>query len=69
MIPAPPHPSETVPKIVPTDNPDDLRLIAMCLVLSAVVVVITPSTKLMTLFSWRRIGRGVRENSSSPTWA
>jgi hypothetical protein len=30
---------------------------------------ITPSTKLMTLFSGRRIGRGVRENSSSPTWA
>src|SRR5712692_3196326 len=30
---------------------------------------ITPSTKLMTLFSWRRIGRGVRENSSSPPWA
>src|SRR6266853_796958 len=29
---------------------------------------ITPSTKLMTLFSWRRIGRGIRENSSSPTW-
>jgi hypothetical protein len=31
--------------------------------------VITPSTKLMTLFRWRRIGRGVRENNSSPTWA
>ena len=31
--------------------------------------VITPSTKLMTLFSWQRIGRGVHENSSSPTWA
>ena len=29
----------------------------------------TPSTKLMTLFKWRRIGRGVRENSSSPPWA
>jgi hypothetical protein len=24
---------------------------------------ITPGTKLMTVFSWRRIGRGVRENS------
>jgi LPS-assembly protein len=31
--------------------------------------IITPSTKLMTLFNWRRIGRGVRENSFSPTWA
>ena len=31
--------------------------------------IITPSTKLMTLFRWRRIGRGVRESSSSPTWA
>jgi len=31
--------------------------------------VITPSTKLMTLFSWRRIGRGVRESNSSPSWA
>src|ERR1017187_10412615 len=29
--------------------------------------VTTPSTKLMTLFKWRRIGRDVRENSSSPT--
>ncbi len=29
----------------------------------------TPSTKLMTLFNWRRIGRGVRKNSSSPPWA
>jgi hypothetical protein len=29
---------------------------------------ITPSTKLMTLFNWRRIGRGVRKNSSSPPW-
>jgi hypothetical protein len=27
------------------------------------VDLITPSTKLMTVFSWRRIGRGVRENS------
>ena len=27
-------------------------------------VVITPSTKLMTLFKWRRIGRGVRESNS-----
>jgi hypothetical protein len=26
--------------------------------------VITPSTKLMTLFKWRRIGRGVRESNS-----
>jgi len=34
-----------------------------------VVLVITPSTKLMTLFGGRRIGRGVRENNSSPTWA
>ena len=25
---------------------------------------ITPSTKLMTLFKWRRIGRGVRESNS-----
>ncbi len=33
------------------------------------VAIITPSTKLMTLFRWRRIGRGVRESSSSPTWA
>ncbi len=32
-------------------------------------VIITPSTKLMTLFNWRRIGRGVRKNSSSPPWA
>jgi NO-binding membrane sensor protein with MHYT domain len=30
---------------------------------------ITPSTKLMTLFNWRRIGRGVRKSSSSPPWA
>jgi hypothetical protein len=30
---------------------------------------ITPSTKLMTLFNWLRIGRGVRKNSSSPPWA
>jgi hypothetical protein len=29
---------------------------------------ITPSSKLMTLFNWRRIGRAVRENSSAPTW-
>jgi beta-1,2-mannobiose phosphorylase / 1,2-beta-oligomannan phosphorylase len=27
---------------------------------------ITPSTKLMTLLNWRRIGRDVRKNSSSP---
>jgi len=32
-------------------------------------VVITPSTKLVTLFNWRHIGRGVRKNSSSPPWA
>jgi len=32
-------------------------------------LLITPSTKLMTHFSGRRIGRGVRENNSSPTWA
>jgi len=32
------------------------------------VGVITPSTKLVTLFNWRHIGRGVRKNSSSPTW-
>jgi hypothetical protein len=31
--------------------------------------VITPSTKLVTLFNWRRIGRGVRKSSSSPPWA
>ncbi len=31
--------------------------------------IITPSTKLMTLFNWRHIGRGVRKNSSSPPWA
>jgi len=31
--------------------------------------VITPSTKWVTLFSGRRIGRGARESSSSPTWA
>jgi hypothetical protein len=31
--------------------------------------IITPSTKLVTLFNWRRIGRGVRKNSSSPPWA
>ena len=31
--------------------------------------IITPSTKLMTHFSRRRIGRGVRENNSSPSWA
>jgi hypothetical protein len=29
---------------------------------------ITPSTKLMTLFRWQHIGRGVHENSSLPTW-
>jgi PAS domain S-box-containing protein len=34
-----------------------------------ITLLITPSTKLMTLFRWRRIGRGVRENNSSPTWA
>jgi alpha-D-xyloside xylohydrolase len=31
--------------------------------------VITPSTKLMTLFNWRHIGRGIHKNSSSPPWA
>ena len=31
--------------------------------------IITPSTKLVTLFNWRRIGRGVRKSSSSPPWA
>jgi hypothetical protein len=31
--------------------------------------VITPSTKLVTLFNWRHIGRGVHKNSSSPPWA
>jgi catechol 2,3-dioxygenase-like lactoylglutathione lyase family enzyme len=30
---------------------------------------ITPSTKLMTLFNWRHIGRGIHKNSSSPPWA
>jgi hypothetical protein len=30
---------------------------------------ITPSTKLVTLFNWRHIGRGVHKNSSSPPWA
>ena len=34
-----------------------------------VEVVITPSTKLMTLFNRRRIEHGVRKNSSSPPWA
>ena len=32
-------------------------------------VFITPSTKLVTLFNGLRIGRGVRESSSSPIWA
>src|SRR5260370_13797674 len=31
--------------------------------------VITPSTKLVTLFDWWHIGRGVHKNSSSPPWA
>jgi len=31
-------------------------------------LVITPGTKLVTLFNWRRIGRGVRKSSSSPPW-
>jgi hypothetical protein len=31
--------------------------------------IITPSTKLVTLFNWRHIGRGVQKNSSSPPWA
>src|SRR5258708_8694024 len=30
---------------------------------------ITPSTKLVPLFNWRHIGRGVHKNSSSPPWA
>jgi signal-transduction protein with cAMP-binding, CBS, and nucleotidyltransferase domain len=34
-----------------------------------VKIVITPSTKLVTLFNWRHIGRGVHKNSSSPPWA
>ncbi len=33
------------------------------------LAIITPSTKLMTLFNWRHIGHGVRKNSSSPPWA
>jgi hypothetical protein len=33
------------------------------------LAVITPSTKLVTLFNWRRIGRGVRKSSSSLPWA
>ena len=36
--------------------------------LSLYAAFITPSTKLVTLFNWRHIGRGVRKNSSSPTW-
>jgi hypothetical protein len=32
-------------------------------------IVITPSTKLVTLFNWRHIGHGVHKNSSSPPWA
>jgi hypothetical protein len=31
--------------------------------------IITPSTKWVTCFSWRRIGHGVRERSSAPTGA
>jgi hypothetical protein len=34
-----------------------------------VIPLITPSTKWMTLFSWRRIGHGVHESSSAPVWA
>ena len=30
---------------------------------------ITPSTKLMTLFTWQHIGHGVRKNSFSRPWA
>src|SRR5258705_12032474 len=30
--------------------------------------IITPSTKLVTVFNWRHIGRGVHKNSSSPPW-
>jgi hypothetical protein len=30
---------------------------------------ITPSTKYVTFINGQRTGRGVRENSSSPTWA
>jgi hypothetical protein len=36
---------------------------------TAVVAVITPGTKLVTLFNWRHIGHGVHKNSSSPPWA
>jgi para-nitrobenzyl esterase len=60
---------------VPADAPlKDLRAVSAADIFSAepdylVPGYITPSTKLMTLFRWRRIGRGVRENSSSPTWA
>jgi len=32
-------------------------------------VFITPSTKYVTFIKGQRTGRGVRENSSSPTWA
>jgi DNA-binding response OmpR family regulator len=58
-------------ELVEQDPPDVITLNVAMPALDGFEVcrrLITPSTKLVTLFNGRRIGHGVRESSSSPTW-